>query len=157
MDILIIIGLLLAGIVFLLIELFLIPGTSFASLISGCCMIYAVYHAFAHMGVWWGTATLLIAIVVAVLSVIWFMRSKTLDKVSLKKDIEGSVEQPGRDAIKVGDEGVSLTRLALIGNAQFQDDIIEVKSAEGFIEAKTPIRVVRKDNSLILVEPIQKD
>lgn len=154
MDVLIIAGLLIAGIVFLLIELFLIPGTSFASLISGCCMIYAVYHAFANMGIWWGTGTLLVSILVAVLSVVWFMKSKTLDKVSLKKDIDGTVEQPGRDLVQIGDEGIALTRLTLIGNAQFHDHVVEVKSVEGFIEAKTPIRVVRKDNSLILVEPI---
>ena len=46
MDLLIIILLVIAGVVLLLIELFLIPGTSLAAILSGASFIYAIYHAF---------------------------------------------------------------------------------------------------------------
>lgn len=38
--------------------------------------------------------------------------------------------------LKPGDKGISVTRLTLIGNADFNGHIIEVQSADGFINEK---------------------
>lgn len=154
MDILIICLLLIAGIIFLLVELFLIPGTSFASILSGACMLYAIYHAFIHLGTLAGCITLLVAAILSAAFVAWFMKSKTLDRISLKKDIDGTIDHGAYDKIYVGQEGIATTRLCLMGNAQFGEDIIEVKSMDGFIEVKTPVKVVKKQSGVILVEPI---
>jgi len=152
MDILIIILLVIAGIALLLIELFLIPGTSLAAFLSGACLIYAVYHAFVYLGSLAGFITLAVSAIAGIVSIAWFMRSKTLDKVALTKDIEGKVDRSAESRVKVGDEGVAVTRLALFGQAEINGDLVEVKSCDGFINPKTPVKVVRISDGNILVE-----
>lgn len=46
---------------------------------------------------------------------------------------------------------MSLTRLTLIGNAEINGHIIEVQSADGFIEERTPIQVTRINNGTVYV------
>jgi hypothetical protein len=45
--------------------------------------------------------------------------------------------------------------LAQIGNAQFGDCIVEVRTTGDFIDAKTPIIVERITDGIILVAPLQ--
>lgn len=155
MEILIILLLLLAGILFLLAELFLIPGTSLASLLSLGFFAYANYYAFTVLGTTAGVVTLCCSVVIGAASLVWFMRSKTLDRVSLKTTLSGSVHRDEANRVHVGDTGVTLTRLALIGQARIGEYIVEVKSASGLLDEKTPIRVTRIDGGTLWVERLE--
>ena len=53
---------------------------------------------------------------------------------------------------KIDDTGITTTRLALIGYAEINGDIVEVKSTDGFLNEKTPIIVNRITDGVILVE-----
>lgn len=154
MEILFIILLVVAAIILLLVELFVIPGISLAGLAAGGCLIYANYYAFAHLGTVGGWITLAVSALACVGSLVAFMRSKTLDRVALKSEINSTVRsasEPGKQ-VSVGDEGMTTTRLALIGYAEFGGEIVEVKSTAEFLDAKTPVRVVRIVDGIILVE-----
>ncbi len=155
MEILIIASLLIAGIILLLLEVFLFPGISLAGIGATVCLVYANVRAFNELGTWPGVITLIISIISSILVFVWFMRSKSLDKLALKKDIDSSVKQPESATIQVGDTGIALTRLAQIGNAQFGDRIVEVRTTGDFIDAKTPIIVERITDGIILVAPQQ--
>lgn len=153
-DLLTIVILMLASLLLLLAELFLIPGTSIAALISIACVAGAVYFAFTGFGVVGGLITLLIAIIGSVLSIWWFMRSKTLERLSLKENISSTLDRGVASQIHVGDVGIATTRLALIGNAEFNGEVIEVKSANEFIAANTPIVVYRIADGVIIVKTV---
>lgn len=155
MDILIIIGLLVAGIILLLVEVFLIPGISLAAIGAAGCMIYANWHAFTTLGTVPGVVTLFVTIVATVAVIAGFMRSKSLDKLSLKSNIDSTVKQPESADIQPGDTGVALTRLAQIGNAEFDGRIVEVRTAGEFIDARTPIRVDRIRDGVIVVTALE--
>ena len=152
MDILIIVSLIIAGLILFIIEVFLLPGVSIAGIISAACMLYANYYAFDSLGTLPGCITLAISAIGVIAITIWFMRSKTVDKLSLKKTIDYKPEPLKGLGLKAGDEGVSLTRLALIGNAEFDGNIIEVRSTGDFIEEKSRIRVNRIRDGIVLVE-----
>jgi len=49
---------------------------------------------------------------------------------------------------------VALTRLALIGNAEFKGHIIEVRSSDGFIDEKSKIRIERILDGVVMVQKI---
>ena len=53
--------------------------------------------------------------------------------------------------IRIGDKGIAITRLALIGNANFNGHIIEVRSADGLIDENTPIYVERMVEGTVIV------
>lgn len=151
MDILIITILLIAAVLLFLAELFLLPGISIAGFLAGGCALYANYYAFAHLGDTGGFITLGITVVGCIASLVLFMRSKTLDKIALKKEIKGAATERNDKYLKVGDTGITTTRLALIGHAIFSGHIIEVRSADGFIDEKTPVCVVRISNGTVFV------
>lgn len=152
MEITIIVILIIAAVILLLVELFFIPGISVAGFLAVACLIFANYYAFAYMGMLPGFITLSVSAVACIGSMVLFMRSKTLEKVALNKNITSKVDRHAENSIKVGDTGVSITRLALIGQAEINNKIVEVKSADGFLDEKTPIVVTRIFDGLILVE-----
>ena len=154
MDIAIIISLIVAGLTLFIIEVFLLPGVSIAGIISAICLLYANYYAFEIPGNIPGCITLAVSAIGVVAITIWFMRSKTVDKLSLKKTIDYRPEPLKGLDLKVGDEGIALTRLALIGNAEFSGRIIEVRSSGDFIEEKSKIRVERILDGIVMVQKI---
>lgn len=154
MDILIISSLIIAGLILFIIEVFLLPGVSIAGIASAACLLYANYYAFDTLGTVPGCITLAISAIGVIAITIWFMRSKTVDKLSLKKSIDYKPNPLKGLDLKAGDEGVALTRLALIGNAEFNGNIIEVRSIGDFIEEKSRIRVNRIRDGIVLVEKV---
>lgn len=156
MDLLIIAALIVLAIILLLTELFIIPGFSIAGILAGGCFIYANYYAFTHIGTGGGVVTLLISVVACVGSIVRFMRSKTLDRLALKQDIDSKIDRDAEATIQPGDCGVTTTRLALIGYAEINGKVVEVKSDDGFLDEKTPIVVNRVTDGTILVERIKQ-
>ena len=152
MNILIIVVLVIAAVILFLVELFIIPGISIAGILAGGCIIYAHYYAFAYMGPVAGFITLAVSVIACIGSLVWFMRSKTLDKIALKKNITSKVDRSAENKVKIGDTGITTTRLALIGYAEINGDIVEVKSTDGFMNEKTPVIVNRITDGIILVE-----
>lgn len=154
MDILIIVSLIVSGLILFAIEVFLIPGISLAGLASAGCILYANYYAFDTLGTVPGIITLVVSALGIIAVTLWFMRSKTVDKLSLKKTIDYRPEPLKGLDLQPGDEGVALTRLALIGNAEFNGRIIEVRSADGFIDEKCRIRVERILDGIVMVQKV---
>ena len=149
MDILIITVLIIAAVILFLVELFVIPGISLAGISALVCIIYANYYAFANLGMAAGFITLGISGVACIGSLVWFMRSKMLDKLALKKDIDSKVDRSAEDSVKVGDTGISTTRLAQIGYAEINGNIVEVKSIDGFLNEKTETYVTEDTYEII--------
>ena len=157
MDIVIIASLIIAGLILFIIEVFLLPGISIAGIISAVCLLYANYYAFDTLGTVPGCITLAISAIGVIGITIWFKAFqwfRTVDKLSLKKTIDYRPEPLKGLDLKAGDEGVALTRLALIGNAEFNGRIIEVRSSGDFIEQKSKIRVERILDGIVLVEKV---
>ncbi|MEG1564662.1 MAG: NfeD family protein [Bacteroides sp.] len=155
MDILIIVILVIAAVILFLIELFIIPGLSWAGISALICIIYANVYAFSNLGNSAGFITLVVSAATCVGALVWFMRSKTLEKLALKKDITSKVDKQAEESIKVGDTGFCTTRLALIGYAEIDGKIVEVKSIDGFLNEKTPVVVNRIYDGTILVEKLK--
>lgn len=140
------------GIILFLIELFFIPGISLAGIAAVGCMAYACFFAFTEISSTGGLITLLLALVLSIIAFVWFMHSRTLDRLSLTKKLEASVDNQDERSITVGQQGITTTRLALIGMADFDGKTVEVKSAEGFIDEQTPVVVDRISEGIILVK-----
>lgn len=154
MEILVITILIVAAVILFLVELFFIPGVSIAGFTALACVIFAIFYAFIYIGTAAGFITLAVAAVACTASLVLFMRSKTLDKISLQRNITSKVDKQAEHSIKTGDVGVSTTRLALIGQAEIAGKIVEVRSVGGFLDEKTPIKVIRITDGAILVEKL---
>lgn len=157
MEVLIIVALIVAGLLLFIVEVFLIPGISIAGIASAVCLLYANYYAFDSLGVTAGFITLGASALGCIGITIWFMHSKTVDKLSLKKTLDYKIN-PLKDLdIKAGDEGIAVTRLALIGNANINGHVIEVRSADGFIDERTSVYVERIVENTVIVRELKKN
>ena len=150
MEVFIIVSLILAGLLLFIVEVFLIPGISIAGIASAICLLYANYYAFANLGMA-GFITLIASVLSCIAIIVWFMHSKTMDKLSLKKTLDYKIDPLKGTHIRIGDKGIAITRLALIGNANFNGHIIEVRSADGLIDENTPIYVERMVEGTVIV------
>lgn len=155
MEVLIISMLIIAGLILFIIEVFLIPGISVAGIASACSLLYAIYYAFDSLGTQAGIITIGITIIGITGITIWFMKGKTVDKLALKHTLDYKPNPLKGVDIHVGDIGTTITRLTLIGNAEINGHILEVQSADGFIDEKTPIKVCRITPNTIYVQSIQ--
>ena len=151
MEIFIIVALILAGLLLFIVEVFLIPGISISGIASAVCLLYANYYAFDTLGPTAGFITLTASVLSCIAIIIWFMRSKTMDKLSLKKTLDYKIDPLKEAHIRIGDKGVTITRLALIGNADINGHIIEVRSADGLIDENTPVYVERMVEGAVIV------
>jgi len=155
MDIFIVIVLCFVGILLVLLEIFLIPGVTFA-LVGG--FIFAaggVFYSYSKLGPTVGTITLILMLVVFGATFIWLIKSKVLDKtIALNTDINSTVASSDSQNIQEGDEGVCLSRLNPIGKVKVNGITMEAKSLGEFIDESTPIVVVKVNPMQLIVKSI---
>jgi len=151
LDILIIVFVMLAAIALLLAEIFLLPGITIAGIAGALFAIGGIAYAYS-IDMTSGNITLAASIVVFGGIFLWLMRSDSFHRVSLKTNIESTVESPREMDLKVGDEGVTLSRLAPIGKARFGSVSIEAKSTNDFIDERTPVVIIRIEGYHVIVE-----
>lgn len=152
MSTFIIIAFILGGLILFAVEVFLVPGISVAGIGAVLCILYALYYAFTFVGAAAGWISVGASAIGIALVTMWFMRSKTVDRLALKETLDYRHNPLEGLGLKPGDTGITTTRLTLIGNADFNGDIVEVQSTDGFIDEKTLVEIVRITNGTIYVK-----
>lgn len=154
MEIAIVLVLLLVGIIFLLLELFLIPGLSLAGIAGTISMGAAVYYAYAQIGNTAGHLTLIGGLLLSAIAVWIFIKSKALEKMSLKTEIDGKVDPLAEVKVSIGDTGVTASRLAPMGKVKINGFVMEAKTNDDFIDEGSEIRVIDILKTNVLVERV---
>ena len=155
MEIAITIILVLLATVLLTVEVALIPGFGVAGVLGVLSMLASVFYAFFVVGNVAGWITIIVSGLICVSLFLWALYGKSLDRLALKKNIDSNVKGDELDKIKVGDRGVAKTRLALIGEANINGEVVEVKSEMGFINEKEEVVVIRISGGTIYVEKVK--
>lgn len=140
MEIVIIVALMLLGIILLLVEMFLIPGISVAGIGGSISMIISIVLAFrTSFNLGWLVLGLTIFIVAFL---IWFFfKSKAMDRMSLLTRIDSKVESLKDLEIKVGDKGITVSRMMPMGKVKVNGYVVEAKTNDGFIDENTSVVV----------------
>lgn len=154
MDLLVIALLILLGIILLVVEIALIPGFGVTGVIGVLSLIASVFYAFFYLNTISGWIVLLIVFAVLAALFIWTVYCNPIDKVALKKNIDSKVTDSETIGLQVGDRGVTITRLALIGEAEFAGRRVEVKSLDGFVEEGTAVVIERLSDGIIFVKKV---
>ena len=157
MDILITSLLVLFATVMLVLEVAFIPGFGFTGFLGMLSMIGAVAYAFWFLGSVAGWITLLVSVLVCISLFLWALYGKSLDKMALKKNIKSKVNEQDMTLFAVGNRGVARTRLALIGEALINGQVVEVKSEGGFIDEKEEIEIVRISGDSLFVSKVENN
>lgn len=150
LEILIIIFLMVAAIVLILLEIFMLPGM-IAGAIGGLFAVGGILYAYM-VDQWVGNLTLGISLVAFVITFAWLLRSKSFSRIALKTDIDSRLTSSRDLGIQPGDEGITISRLAPIGKARINGITVEAKSMDELINEKTAIEVIRVDGYNVIVK-----
>ena len=155
MSVTIIIILILLGLALMVVEVVVLPGITVAG-IAGVlligCSIFFTYRWFGNTA---GTLTLIGTGMLFIVFLIYALRAKTWDKLSLHSEIDSRVNVVDTNHIKPGDKGMTVSRLAPIGKIIIHDQIMEGKSEFGLIDENREIEVVHVNESTIIVQEIK--
>lgn len=140
-----------------LLEVYLLPGVGVAGIGAALCALADVVLIGSEYGTSAAVVALFAAIAVLMLMLRAVSRSRTLERLSLDSTIDSTAARAEQLSVKPGDEGRTLTRLALIGNAVIAGKVVEVKSDGAFIPEDTPVVVTSVNEALILVRAKRDD
>ncbi len=148
----IIIILILVGLLFLVLEVVVIPGTTVIGFVGFALMVFAVWQTYMVYGSTSGHLILGGTLIITLVGLRFALRSKTWDKVMLKSNIDGRANIIPEGAIKVGDVGKSVSRIVPSGKAIFKNEYFEVCSSGEFIDPDNEIEVVKIEHNKIFVK-----
>lgn len=146
-----IILLILLGLIAVVLEIIVVPGGLLGILGLGS-MGLGVGFAYASHGTTAGHITLFATLVIVVVALIFTLRRKTWRKLMLSTEIDAKVNQVNEAKLHVGMEGVTLSRLAPMGKANFDGEIVEVDTYQDFIDEKQPVVIVKIEPNKIIVK-----
>lgn len=142
----------LLGIIFLLAEIFLLPGITISGIAGFIFLVGGIAYAYMYIGTMAGNLTLIISALLIMGSFIYFIKSKSLRRISLNTNIDSKVDNSDLKKINIGDEGITQSRLNPIGKVFINDLTVEAKSIDGqMIDEDTVVVVNKVDWSNILV------
>lgn len=149
-----VIFLVLLGLFFLVAELVFLPGAALGVILSLASYAAATYFAFVRIGMVGGFITLGIIIVLSLIATIISLRAKTWQRFALKNKVEGQSMQTPAEEVKIGDCGVTISRLSPMGKVLIGGKEYEAKSAEAYIDQRTEVTVTGFENFTIIVKSI---
>lgn len=145
-----IILLILAGVLLLLAEVFVIPGIGVAGILGTLALAGSCYYAFAYMSVTAGIIVTAINIILVASLLFYFLRAKTWKRFELDTVIDAKgVSQIN---VELGMKGKAVTRLAPMGTAEIAGNNCEVTSLDGMLDAGTLVEVARIASNKIYVK-----
>jgi len=154
MEIAIVIVLLLVAVSLFLLEMFLIPGLSIAGIGGLLFLAGGVYYAYAFIGPEAGHLTLFGAFVMMTIAIVIFIRSKALEKMSLKTEIDGKNDPMKGMELQVGDIGITSSRLAPMGKIRVNGHVVEARAIDDFIDQDVSVVIIKVQSTNVLVERI---
>jgi membrane-bound ClpP family serine protease len=147
--------LILVGILLLILEILVIPGTGFAGVLGFVSMAAGVWLAYAKTGTASGNITLVSTLVLNTVAVVLSLRSKTWKKAQLKTSIDGKATTPLVNKLKTGDKGITVSRCAPAGKVLINGEYYEAAAGTEFIDPNTEIEIVKIENNKIYIKPIK--
>jgi len=154
MEIITIILLILLGIILLFVEFALIPGVTIAGVGAVIAFGYGIFLAYSNFGIAGGIITALIIVILSPILIIRFFKGKAAKKLTLETNINSKVDLINHDKIKIGGTGITLSRLAPVGKASIEGEVVEARSIGPLIDPNCPIEIVKIVNNQIIVKPI---
>lgn len=143
----------LLGLLFMILEVLVIPGTTFVGIIGILLVIIGIYFAFSEHGTAVGFYFLGGTALTSFVVVYFSLKSNTWKKATLSSEITGKANLIDTEKVKVGDIGVAISRLTPMGKALINEIYVEVESRGGYVTENSDIVVVKILGNKIYVKP----
>jgi len=140
------------GLVFLVLEILVIPGIGFAGITGFVLIALGVWQTYANYGPLAGHLVLTGTFLLTLLALVLSLRGKTWKRIALSTSIDSKVNLIDKEKLMVGTAGKTISRLAPAGKAVFDGEFYEVMTTGDFIDQKTEIIIEKIDHNKIIVK-----
>jgi len=155
MSVALIIVLIVIGLALMVVEVVVLPGITVAGIAGALLIGCGVFLTYKWFGNTAGTYALIGTGILFIVFLIYVVRAKTWERLSLHSEIDSRVNVVDTNDIRTGDRGMTVSRLAPIGKVLIHDKIMEGKSEFGLIDENREIEVVYVNDSTIIVQEIK--
>lgn len=153
LELLLVAGVILIGIIFIMIEIFLLPGVSLSGIAGGILLAGGIIYSYLYVSTTFGHIALAASIIVSLIALIILVRSKSLRKIALKTEIRETVDNSELSKVAVGDCGKAISRLNPMGKVMVNNTIMEAKTLEGvMIDEDTEIVILKINSNNVIVK-----
>ncbi|MBK0404194.1 hypothetical protein I5M27_14455 [Adhaeribacter sp. BT258] len=147
-----IVSLLVFGILLLVVEIVLVPGTTLVGLAGIILMAIGIWLGFRDLGLVYGYWMLGISVLLTAGAVYFGLKKQTWQRFTLTTVNKARVNEDDRPAVEVGEVGKALSALRPAGTGYFHGKTFEVTTNGEFIQTDTAIRILKVEPHRIVVE-----
>ncbi|KAF0198659.1 MAG: hypothetical protein FD166_1300 [Bacteroidetes bacterium] len=141
MSLTLIIILIVAGLLFILLEVLVIPGTTVVGIAGVALIAFSIWESYHVFGSPVGHYILFATFLITLITIVLAFKSNTWHRLALKTEIRGKVNVIDFDSIHPGDSGKAISRISPSGKAVFNDEFFEVHTNGDFIDQETEVVV----------------
>ncbi|MBI4931204.1 MAG: hypothetical protein HY841_10610 [Bacteroidetes bacterium] len=151
MSLLSIILLILIGLILLILEILFVPGMVLG-FISVILMLVGIIFSFKDYGTTTGIIVLAGTTIASIASVYWAFRSPLWKKLQVQSTMEGKANVLEEGAVKIGDNGKTISRLNPMGKVLINNLQVEVHAQDSLIDQDEEIEVIKIHGNKIWVK-----
>jgi len=145
--------LILLGLILILLELLVIPGTTIVGIAGGVLIFISIWQAYSIYGSGKGHIIVLGTIVLTGISLFITFKSGTWKRMTLSTNVDGRVNIIEENKLHVGDLGKAISRISPAGTALFDNELYEVHTNGDFIDQETDLIISKLEDNKIYVKP----
>jgi membrane-bound ClpP family serine protease len=145
-------ALIIIGLLFLVLEILVVPGTTVVGIFGLVLMGVGIWEAYNIFGATTGHLVVAGSLVITVIAIALSLRSKTWKRAMLSTEIKGKTNLINQEKVKPGDTGKAVSRLVPMGKALINDEYFEVRSMGQYVDQGTEIEVIKIENNKIFVK-----
>ncbi|MCD4773165.1 MAG: hypothetical protein K8R41_07285 [Bacteroidales bacterium] len=135
--------LILIGLIFIILEILVIPGVAVFGILGFIIILVGVWQSYVTYGATAGHIVLGSSLLLSVLALVFSLRSKTWKRMMLNSKIDGKTNIIDEHKIKAGDTGKTTSRLSPAGKAFINGDFYEVHTQSEFIDPGIEIIITK--------------
>lgn len=146
--------LIVLGVLFLVAELVFLSGSFIGTLLSLICYGSAVFLAFGDYGYAAGIVSIAAVALLSLIATVISLRAKTWQRLSLAQEIRSSSMEIPEQKLKIGDRGITVSRLSPMGKVEIGGNIYEAKCVDSYVDPKCEVEVTGFENFNVIVRKI---
>ena len=134
----------------------LLPGVSIGAILAMVCYGGSIYLAFRDFGTAAGVTVIVVILLLSLVAVVVSLRAKTWQRFSLKQEIRSSsMSVLPAEELRIGQHGVTLSRLSPMGKVEIDGKVYEAKSTGAYVDPRQEVEVVGFENFSVIVKTLQ--
>ncbi len=154
LEIVTVAALLLVGVLLIILELVFVPGTTIVGVAGLALTGFGIYLSYFFFGSVAGHTAVAATLIVSLLAIIYSFKSKSWQRFALFDTNTSRTNDRAETLLRVGDVGTTLSTLRPSGNAEFSNQVFEVRTYGQMIAKGIQVKVVQVDGHRIIVEPL---